>query len=347
MPGGGGGSPHQFIVSDSSCLRLVDTAKDSVELYSGDRAYWGFYNGLRASEALWRLPTGLAASSDQKSYVLVCDTMNHVIRKIDLRTDQVSTLAGYPGRAETVDGVGTETAAFHTPIEIIRSTHPDDMAIQDRADVYYVSSRQTIRRIQVPHTDTEGAGDAVVTSLYFPEPEGEPPSSKFDLNKHTARYGRRNQILYPHGLCMLSPQSASVLLVSDCEQYLLFAVDVRHAQKPIPSPVSASPVPTVPSHLQPVSSPVAVAGVAVGVASAVATSPAPALASAEPQPQRCIVIAGGSINLSQLEPDHDGAALHGATLIRPYGLALDCDERTAYVVSGGGVRQFVLPDYFF
>lgn len=76
----------------------------------------GFADGPAAS-ARFRFPAGLA--SDGKGHLFVADGQNHRIRKIDLATATVSTLAGSsPAGAETgefADGPGAQ-AAFYWPI---------------------------------------------------------------------------------------------------------------------------------------------------------------------------------------------------------------------------------------
>src|SRR3989304_3649608 len=54
--------------------------------------------------ARFNFPRGIAVYGDT---LYVADKSNHTIRKIDIPTKSVSTIAGYPGRRGVNDGVGS------------------------------------------------------------------------------------------------------------------------------------------------------------------------------------------------------------------------------------------------
>lgn len=78
-----------------------------------------YYTGNHADgtleEARFHFPYGLALGADHLLYV--SDTYNHVIRTLDLRAEEVRTIAGL-GRRGSAIGSGAE-AAFDTPSSII------------------------------------------------------------------------------------------------------------------------------------------------------------------------------------------------------------------------------------
>ncbi|MGW5651644.1 NHL domain-containing thioredoxin family protein [Streptomyces humi] len=81
-----------FLVSDTTRHRLVELAEDAETVVrrigSGTR---GFADGT-AAEASFSEPQGLALLDDGS--VVVADTVNHALRRLDLTTGEVTTLAG-------------------------------------------------------------------------------------------------------------------------------------------------------------------------------------------------------------------------------------------------------------
>lgn len=63
-------------------------------------------------QARFRRPQGVAV--DDRGYLWVADTENHAIRRLNLQTGQVSTVAGSPGVPGLADGRGTQ-ARFSSP----------------------------------------------------------------------------------------------------------------------------------------------------------------------------------------------------------------------------------------
>ncbi|MGX5214050.1 NHL domain-containing thioredoxin family protein [Streptomyces violaceus] len=86
LPGG------NFLVSDTTRHQLVEFAEDGESVLrrigSGTR---GFADGS-ADEAAFNEPQGLALLDDDS--VVVADTVNHALRRLDLTTGEVTTLAG-------------------------------------------------------------------------------------------------------------------------------------------------------------------------------------------------------------------------------------------------------------
>jgi len=93
---------HRILIVEESTGRVLDRV-------GGLTA--GFSNG-RFEEARFRSPQGIALSSDGKT-IYVADTGNHAIRKIDLSSRQVTTLAGTGKQSEEyppAPGRGTSMA---------------------------------------------------------------------------------------------------------------------------------------------------------------------------------------------------------------------------------------------
>ena len=83
-----------FLVSDTTRHQLVELAEDAETVVrrigSGTR---GFADGT-AQSAAFNEPQGLALLDEDGGSVVVADTVNHALRRLDLLTGEVTTLAG-------------------------------------------------------------------------------------------------------------------------------------------------------------------------------------------------------------------------------------------------------------
>ncbi len=93
------------IFVSSSC-----SAEIMVSTVAGSPGQAGHSDGIGAS-ATFNTPLSITADD---GYVYVADTRNSVIRRIDIATSSVATIAGRPGVTGNEDGIGV-TATFYTP----------------------------------------------------------------------------------------------------------------------------------------------------------------------------------------------------------------------------------------
>jgi sugar lactone lactonase YvrE len=96
--------------TDNHTIRKIVVATGVVTTLAGSPGSPGVVNGSGVA-ARFSSPGGLALAS---GFALVADTGNHVIRRIDITTGAVTTLAGSPGSAGDADGAGA-SARFFTP----------------------------------------------------------------------------------------------------------------------------------------------------------------------------------------------------------------------------------------
>lgn len=90
-------------------VRIDRAGKASVFAATGSAGYSG--DGGPASQAAFFDPHGVAVSRDQQLYV--ADTRNHCIRRIDLRTLRITTLAGTGEAGFSGDGGAASRARFN------------------------------------------------------------------------------------------------------------------------------------------------------------------------------------------------------------------------------------------
>jgi hypothetical protein len=97
---------------DNHLIRRIDMATASVSTLVGISGSFGFTNGV-GTNSRFNQPRGVAISADG-TYALVADSGNHLIRRINMTTASVSTLAGTSGVAGSTNGVGTNSQ-FRNP----------------------------------------------------------------------------------------------------------------------------------------------------------------------------------------------------------------------------------------
>jgi sugar lactone lactonase YvrE len=115
-------------------------------------------------------PQGLAFYADAASSNLyVADTNNQLIRKVDLLTNTVSTIAGSAGQAGSLDGSGT-AARFNAP---------SDVAVDRNGNIYVADTENHAIRAVTPAGDVRtlaglagaaGAADGTGSSARFKHP---------------------------------------------------------------------------------------------------------------------------------------------------------------------------------
>lgn len=124
-------------VSDNGNSRIrkivLSTQKVSTIAGNGSFSFQDHANGLQAS---FNGPTDVKIAGDSALYV--SDTENHLIRKIDLNTTEVSTVAGMLNVGGFQDGVGTN-AAFRLPKGIAITA--------DKTTLFVADGNNLIRKI--------------------------------------------------------------------------------------------------------------------------------------------------------------------------------------------------------
>lgn len=114
------------------------------EIYAGQRIQTGFANGS-GSAVKFNDPRGIAA--DPEGNVWIADRGNHVVRMLS-SNGVVSTIAGSPGNAETVDGLGP----------VARFSGLTDLEVAPDGSIY-VLDNGLVRRIETNGRVTTIAGN--------------------------------------------------------------------------------------------------------------------------------------------------------------------------------------------
>jgi sugar lactone lactonase YvrE len=148
--------------TDNHTIRKIVVATAEVTTLAGSPGSPGSANGT-GDVARFSSPSGVALAA---GFALVADTGNHAIRRVDLTTGAVTTLAGSPGSSGGADGAGA-TARFFSPRGVALS---GDGALALVAD----TGNHTVRTLAVATGviatlagsaglpgSTDGAGDIV------------------------------------------------------------------------------------------------------------------------------------------------------------------------------------------
>lgn len=122
-------------LADGAAIRKVEIATGKVTLFAGAIGLSGSGDGIGSAARFSSSNAGGITSDGTNLYV--ADFGNHTIRKIEIATATVTTLAGLAGSPGTVDGTGS-AARFNFPISITN----------DGANLY-VAGGGTVRKIVI------------------------------------------------------------------------------------------------------------------------------------------------------------------------------------------------------
>ncbi|HSN74476.1 MAG TPA: hypothetical protein VL334_05185 [Anaerolineae bacterium] len=165
------GTVAYIVDTGNYTIRRVDLLSGAVTTIAGSPGASGSADGVGAA-ARFRWPRGLALSPDE-SYLLIADTENHTIRRLDLLTYAVTTVAGSPGASGYADGVGSA----------VRLERPHGIAISPDGSYALIADtfNQLVRRLDLNSgvmtrlagwPDWESSLDGFLDSAYFSYPRG-------------------------------------------------------------------------------------------------------------------------------------------------------------------------------
>lgn len=105
------GAGNALLTDGSHTIRKVVLATGAVTTVSGQARQPGDRDGI-GGQARFQAPAGLV--NDGQGHLLVADSSNHTIRKVEIATGAVTILAGAAGRCDVADGAGAD-ARFCSP----------------------------------------------------------------------------------------------------------------------------------------------------------------------------------------------------------------------------------------
>ena len=125
--------------TDNHTIRTIDISSDEVATIAGNAGVAGNNNGA-GTDARFNAPQSVVISADE-TFAIIADTDNHIIRRLDLTTREVTTLAGQPGVMGDDDGGGSAA----------RFAFPRGVAIDPNAQFVLIadSENHTVRRLDL------------------------------------------------------------------------------------------------------------------------------------------------------------------------------------------------------
>ena len=157
-------------VTDFSSHTLRSVAPNGyVFTLCGQSGTLGYKDGV-GNQVRFKYPRGIACDGFH-NIVYVCDTENHVIRKVNVNSRMVTTLCGFPGLTGYVDGV-TTNARFNAPAWA--TVDPEGYIIlsdNDNNIVRRISPTGTVKTI-CGSPGEEGFVDGLATMAKFYNPRG-------------------------------------------------------------------------------------------------------------------------------------------------------------------------------
>jgi hypothetical protein len=131
------------LVTDEACVRSIDLVTWVVTTVAGTKHSLGTADGTGVA-ARFNGPSALAIDPIAGAFALVADYGNTAIRRIDLATWAVTTVAGTKGSSGTADGVGA-AARFNKPIGVAIDPTAGAFAL-----VTDTTPNDAVRRIVLP-----------------------------------------------------------------------------------------------------------------------------------------------------------------------------------------------------
>ena len=129
-----------FVEMQNHVVRRVDSKTRLITTVAGTGAAGFSGDGGSARQAQFKQPHSLAF--DRQGHLLVCDIGNHRIRKIDLRTGVIETLAGNGKRGNTQDGTKADEAPLNGPRALAVARNGDIyVALREGNAVYRIDAR--------------------------------------------------------------------------------------------------------------------------------------------------------------------------------------------------------------
>ncbi|QEF97333.1 Virginiamycin B lyase [Stieleria maiorica] len=221
------------------CIRRIDAATGVIETIAGDGVDGFRGDGQTGDKARFSQPHSIVL--DGEGGLLVADTTNHRLRRIDLETRIVMTISGDGRRELPVEGKPASDVSVFGPRSLAIDEQAIWLVLREGNSVWRID-RKTNRINRVAGTGQKGhdgdGGDPL--SATFRGPKGIAVDSTgnllvVDTENHAMRYvdlGRNvietMQIPFPmkrpHGTAVLSrPGKGDVYFVSDSEHHRVLA----------------------------------------------------------------------------------------------------------------------------
>ena len=160
-----------YIADNGNCLiRKIDIAGGQVSTIAGVYNAFSYADNANGMLAQFNQPVDIINSGDSVLYI--SDSENYIIRKLNLTTTQVTTLAGTPAVAGNVNGTGMN-AKFKYPMGLCLSSNGQKLYVADASNHEIRTVRLSDQLVStLAGTGYQGNSDNVVgmmASFYSPQ----------------------------------------------------------------------------------------------------------------------------------------------------------------------------------
>ena len=166
--------------TNNHLIRKVDIITGEISTIAGKAPSPGA-DDAAGEKSRFSTPGGVVLDGDA---LYVADTYNHTIRKVDIPSGEVTTLAGTPGVRGTSDS-SESPAVFNSPTDVITDENGDYLYIID-------TGNHVVRRMNLSTTDDKPDGE-IRTFVGYPESSGSQDgvgrAARFNSPKRGIRLG--------------------------------------------------------------------------------------------------------------------------------------------------------------
>lgn len=191
-------------------VRKINLTADFVSTLAGRATQGGAADGA-GTTALFDAPSGIAMDA-VGNVAFVADSGNHLIRRINVSTGVVSTLAGSAGLSGSADGQRT-SALFHNPSSIASDAAGAVIVVADRLNnaIRRMNVRSGVVTTVAGRSGAFGSADGIGSLATFNQPWGVAldPAGSFALVADTFNFLIR-RVELPSGAVSLVAGSVGV-----------------------------------------------------------------------------------------------------------------------------------------
>ncbi|WP_161604340.1 NHL domain-containing protein [Roseiconus nitratireducens] len=227
------------------CIRKIDGRTGIIQTIGGDGVAGSRGDGGPASQARFDQPHSIVL--DGQGGLLVADTKNHRLRRIDLKTGTVATVAGDGKGKLPVDGALANEVSVFGPRSLAIDAESIWLVLREGNSVWRIDrSAGTIHRVAGTGKQGHSGDGGHPLQATFRGPKGIAVDSQGALlvvdteNQALRRVDRRKNVIEtldtgfqlkrPHGTAVRRGTDADVYFLADSENHRLLAAERKHRE---------------------------------------------------------------------------------------------------------------------
>ena len=166
--------------ANNHAIKKISLASESSETWAGTAGTSGTTTSVTRLNALFYQPTGIAIDTAGTGVIYISDSSNHTIRKIDIASGAVTTIAGVAGTSGYKNSATGTSANFYVPTSLVFTgnalyvTDTGNHAIRkiDTTTNAVTTFAGSAGTIDTSLTSSSGSTDGTSTAARFYVPRG-------------------------------------------------------------------------------------------------------------------------------------------------------------------------------